>query len=105
MAVGTMEVKTFTHPGKGFEFISSGFSEYTGESSIIFLDLNMPVMTGWEFLEHFEELDETIKKKVGIYILTTSQDPRDRKRATANKNVLDYIIKPITKKTILDILT
>jgi CheY-like chemotaxis protein len=72
-------------------------------TSIILLDLNMPIMSGWEFLERFEELDEIIKKQVKIYILSSSVDPRDKERAGKNKDVEDYIVKPLTKEIVLEI--
>ncbi len=99
-----MEVRTFMVPEKGFEFITSKHSKDGQSSSIILLDLNMPQMTGWEFLERFEELDEKIKKQLNIYIHTSSFDEQDRKRAFTNKNVKDYIIKPISEEIVKTII-
>ena len=104
IALGKVDVKTFTLPERGFEFIESEYATNgNNNSSVILLDLNMPVMSGWEFLERFEMLDDIIKKQLKIYILSSSVDPRDKARAGANKNVVDYIVKPITKEIILDI--
>jgi response regulator RpfG family c-di-GMP phosphodiesterase len=99
-----IEVRTFTVPEKGFEFITSKHTKDDQSSSIILLDLNMPQMTGWEFLERFEELDEQIKKQLRIYIHSSSFDWRDRKRALTNKNVQDYIVKPITEEIVKNII-
>lgn len=104
LALGKIDVKTFTLPEKGFEFIKSEYSENSnGSSSVILLDLNMPLMSGWDFLERFEGLDDIIKKKLKIYILSSSVDPRDKKRAEEDKNVIDYIVKPLTKEAIMHI--
>ncbi|HVO75742.1 MAG TPA: response regulator [Ignavibacteriaceae bacterium] len=104
MAVGKIDIKTFTLPEKGFEYIETEYSKNGNEStSVILLDLNMPLMSGWEFLERFDSLDEIIKKQLEIYILSSSVDPRDKARAGANKNVADYIVKPLTKEIILEI--
>ncbi len=104
LALGKMDVRTFTLPEKGFQFIKTEYAVNMNEStSIILLDLNMPIMSGWEFLERFEELDEIIKKQVKIYILSSSVDPRDRERAGKNKDVEDYIVKPLTKEIVLEI--
>jgi CheY-like chemotaxis protein len=106
MTLGKIDVKTFTLPEKGFQFIESEYDHKNiGTDSIILLDLNMPIMSGWEFLERFKELDESIKKQFKIYILSSSVDPRDKKRAEENENVVDYIVKPITKEIVLSILS
>ncbi|MGE5861605.1 MAG: response regulator [Ignavibacteria bacterium] len=99
-----IEVRTFMVPEKGFEFITSQHSKDSKSVSIILLDLNMPQMTGWEFLERFEEIDEEIKKQLQIYIHTSSFREQDRKRAFTNKNVKDYIIKPITEEIVKNII-
>ncbi len=104
LTVGKIDVKTFTLPEKGFKFIESEYAhKANGSRSVILLDINMPLMSGWEFLERFEELDEIIKKQLNIYILSSSVDPRDKARAGSNRNVVDYIVKPITKEVILNI--
>ncbi len=58
----------------------------------IFLDLNMPAMNGWQFLD---EVEKHIDKKSSIFILTSSIDDRDSARAKAHKQISGYLIKPI----------
>ncbi|MBC7553822.1 MAG: response regulator [Taibaiella sp.] len=94
-------VATFIDPKAGFEHIESEYSSAAHDDNcILFLDINMPTMTGWEFLDLFDKLDEKIKNRVKIYILSSSVDKRDMERAQANKNVVYYLIKPLTKETI-----
>jgi len=102
IAVAGAEVKTFTVPETGFKYIATEYSR-NGKKAILLLDLNMPTMSGWEFLERFERLDEKIKNRFKIYVLSSSVDPRDKERAASNKNVLDYIIKPLTKEIVVTI--
>lgn len=61
---------------------------------IIFLDLNMPVMDGWEFLEEFSKISKL--GKVAIFVLSSSIDSRDLQRAKTFDVVNDFIEKPLS---------
>ena len=63
-------------------------------SDLIFLDLNMPVMDGWEFLE--EKKETGFCKDIKIVILSSSTHPEDKKKATSYDSVIAYIEKPLT---------
>lgn len=65
---------------------------------IIFLDINMPLMNGFQFLDEYEKLNETFRNKIKIVMLTTSNNPNDLKKAKENKNVEYVISKPLTKE-------
>ncbi len=94
-------IKTFLSPVEGFAHIVTEYSKTdNNENAVLFLDINMPVMNGWEFLDRFDELDTSIKNRLKIYILSSSVDKRDIEKAKANKNVVHYLIKPLTKETI-----
>lgn len=86
----------FTSPELAFEFISTEVKQAKNNKYIVILDIKMPKLNGWEFLEKFETLDESTKEKVEIYILTTSIDPRDKERANNLTYIKDFIIKPIS---------
>jgi len=63
---------------------------------VIFLDLNMPIMNGWEFLDEYTNLPNHNQSKTIIYIISSSVDPRDLDRVKNYKQVNNYILKPIT---------
>ncbi|WBU90444.1 response regulator [Cellulophaga omnivescoria] len=71
---------------------------------LIFLDLNMPIMNGWEFLDDFIKIPEHIRKDVVIYIVSSSIDPRDIERVKTYDIVTDYILKPVTPKDLKNML-
>ena len=71
---------------------------------LIFLDLNMPKMNGWEFLEQYKNLDLAQKAKVLIVILTTSANPDDIQRAKEIQEVTGFETKPLSKEMLTEIL-
>lgn len=68
---------------------------------IIFLDINMPVMDGWEFLD--EKKTKAPCKHVKIVLLTSSTFVEDKKRAVRYPCVVDYIVKPLTQEKVKQI--
>jgi CheY-like chemotaxis protein len=73
-------------------------------NTIMLLDIQMPVMTGFQFLEVFDTLTDDIKNKFTIYILSSSVNQFDISKAKNNPYVKDMIIKPLTKDTLLNLL-
>ena len=72
-------------------------------SDLIFLDINMPGMNGWEFLKEYNQLDKALQSRAIIIMLTTSDNPDDVAKANTNNFVSDYITKPLTKEIMEDI--
>jgi CheY-like chemotaxis protein len=64
---------------------------------VIFLDINMPVMNGWEFLEEYHNLYGNFPKPVVVYVVSSSIDSYDIKKSKQYKAVTDYIVKPVTR--------
>lgn len=67
---------------------------------IIFLDIDMPLMDGFQFLDEFEKLSDSIKSHCKVVMLTSSLNPQDMNRAKKNQHVLKYLNKPLTQENL-----
>ncbi len=65
---------------------------------IILLDLSMPILDGWGFLEEYRKLFPEMSNNVTLYVVTSSIDPSDYEKARQANEVADFIIKPMTSK-------
>ncbi len=64
---------------------------------LILLDINMPVMNGFEFIEEYENLPNDWKSKILVVMLTTSLHPNDVARAQEHPSIREYFFKPLLK--------
>ena len=64
------------------------------------LDINMPVLDGWGFLEALETLNSSLKFKLELYILSSSNNPDDIIKSKNNPYVIDYLNKPLSTEDI-----
>lgn len=91
----------------GLEAIE-GLTELTEKGevlpSVIFLDLNMPIMNGWEFLENFTQIPNHNIGNITVYIISSSIDPRDLEKVKNYRVVNNYILKPVTPKDLENVL-
>lgn len=96
------EIKTFTEPEEALIYLESTYSLPNPANTVLFLDINMSTISGWEFLKIFEQFDISVKKFLKVYMLSSSINPLDKVLATSNKNVWNYISKPLTKQVVKD---
>lgn len=80
----------------GLDFVKSKLQNQDEMPDIIFLDINMPVMNGWEFLEEFEKIKDQINKKISINMLSSSVYNDDINKAETFNTVNKFISKPLT---------
>ena len=71
---------------------------------VILLDINMPVVDGWTFLKDYADLYDQLSKAISIHMVSSSIDPKDIERAGAESIVREYIIKPITKDKLVEVV-
>lgn len=72
--------------------------------NLLFLDLNMPIMDGWDFLEDFIAIPNHNRKDVFVYIISSSIDANDFIRARNYEIVNNYILKPVTPEDLIFVL-
>ena len=72
---------------------------------IIFLDINMPRMNGWEFMAEYEHLPKEVKGNLIVIMLTTSQNPDDIEKAYAIEGVKKFLTKPLKSEDLDSIIS
>jgi CheY-like chemotaxis protein len=71
---------------------------------LIFLDINMPAMNGWEFLKEYNDLEDEQKGNIVIIMLTTSLNPDDKSKATETPHIAGFETKPLTEDKLTGLL-
>lgn len=95
-----IEVLAFDKASKAISFFEE--NQNCQEKYLIFLDINMPEMDGWDFAEIYSKIN--IPTSNVIVMLTSSVDPRDKERALTHEVIQDYHSKPLTFEVISEIL-
>jgi len=72
--------------------------------TVILLDLQMPGMNGFEFIDQFDLLPESLKNKIRIYMLSSTIDTRDIEKAKASIHIIELLSKPLEIGTLKSIL-
>ncbi len=100
----TNQLNTFQQAEEALSFLSNLVEHQpTKFPQVIFLDVNMPRMNGWAFLEFYEQFPASLIQDCKLFMLSASIDEEDRTKALNYKSVTDYIIKPITKNVLQEL--
>lgn len=105
----TDEIATVLNGIEAVEFLTNtGKYAHKGDKfpqpDLILLDLNMPLMDGWEFLDAYDQIDSRFKGNAIIVMLTTSLNPDDQGKAASNSHISGFRNKPLTAAVFKDIL-
>ena len=98
------EVISFVSAVDGLDYLQQTLDKKEDLPSIIFLDIRMPIVNGWDFLERVSEMNRLQQfDNVHIYMLTSSSEQSDINKARQYKMVTDYIVKPLTQDKLASI--
>ena len=98
------DIKNFTDSRAGLDYILAAYSTTVSNTSILFLDINMPGLNGWEVLELFKDFPEEVKQQISIYMFSSSIAMDDKLRAEQNPLVKGFILKPLTQQQLKELL-
>lgn len=87
----------------GIEKIKDLIEHQEDLPDLILLDINMPLLDGWEFLEEYKKLKQKIDKRISIYIVSSSISNTDIEKAKSHLEVIDFLTKPIDAQTLINI--
>jgi CheY-like chemotaxis protein len=94
------EFSSFTEATKALEFIKENSQISESLPDVILLDLNMPIMDGWDFLENFVIIRDNLIKDIRIFIVSSSVDDKDISKSQTYSFVKGFISKPLTPEII-----
>lgn len=100
----TEDVISFSKPREGLDYLEENAANDENLPSIILLDIVMPELTGFQFLERFEEMSESLQKNIAIIMLSSTVDPIDLERAEKNRFVTGILKKPLNPDVLKSII-
>ena len=99
------KVMVFSNGLEAMDFLQSHLTDTPSIPDVIFLDINMPIMNGWQFLEAYSGLQQSLKKTVTVYMVSSSIDEYDIKKSREYESVSDYVLKPVNKEKFTQLLS
>lgn len=98
------KVILFSNGLKAIDFLKGEIGNKNNIPDILFLDINMPIMDGWAFLEEYLLISPLLPKSVVIYMVSSSVDSRDILRAKSISVLSGYMVKPISTQNLMDVI-
>lgn len=98
------EILHFENGNEALQYLEKNSANSDLLPDFLFLDINMPIVDGWMFLEDFEKLKTKLAKEFPIYMVSSSIDPRDMSRAKEFVEVKDFVVKPVTIERFTELL-
>lgn len=89
------DITTFSDGDHAIDHLTAHLTDADELPDLILLDINMPRLDGWQFLDEYAALQDRLPKKVAIYMLSSSIADGDKKKAADNPFVKGYVVKPL----------
>jgi len=97
------EVVSSTDAKATLDFLEENKSNQENLPDYIFLDLHMPDYNGWDFLNGYRKIYQSLRKGIKLYIVSSSIDPEDLRRSKQYSFVDDFLIKPLRRDFLHDL--
>ena len=98
------DVVAVTSGKNALKYLKEAEQGLVEKPNLIFLDINMPAMNGWEFVEEYKKLNSDFTKDIKLVMLTTSNNPDDYQRSLQIDSIDDFINKPLSKDLLSEII-
>jgi CheY-like chemotaxis protein len=98
------EIHAFTSAPQALEHISTAIAPQADDKTTVLLDIQMPVMNGFDFMEAFEKLPDTTKAGYNVYMLSSSINENDLNRVKNYTSIKQFLNKPLTSDALGEIL-
>lgn len=94
-------ISSFKNGKEAIEYLYNAAASNANLPDIILLDINMPIMDGWEFMDEMGAITSKLQKKISVYIVSSSIAVEDKNKSKSYENILGYLSKPITVNDLL----
>lgn len=98
-------IKNFYDGAEAMDHILEHLNDQSQLPDLVLLDINMPVMDGFQFMEEFIEVLPKLDKEVKVYMVSSSLDSIDMKKAKRIDAITDYLIKPVNSMNLKEIVS
>ena len=88
-------ISSFKNGKEALDAVTNSFNDNETLPDIILLDINMPIMDGWEFMEGMTLLKSSITKQIIVYVVSSSIAAEDKNKAKTYPDILGYLSKPV----------
>ena len=98
------QITIFNNGRDAINYLTEVADEETLLPKVIFLDLNMPLLDGWGFLDEYIRLKPKMCKKINLYVITSSVSTYDHEKSKEYSDITDFIVKPLAKEKFIAIV-